>query len=474
MKAVVPDAPAGRRTAPAPAPSPVPTGPDPTGTAPTGVATPARTDPARTDPDRADPDRADLARTALDRAALDRAARRRDRRVYLHSHPVLFALLAATRRRPVVRLGRTVLVHDTGAYREALTRIPLDRTAPGTTGGAAARLTDGGLLFDQDGAEHRSARRALAGGLDSAAVQRLRPHWLAVLAERVPTIADGPIDLVRLAQELAGVTAAALTGSPAAPHALAGAAARAAEATARDHLPGPRPRRRTAQASAARAADLAALLPDPLDTMVAVATVNTTVAALPRAAAWCADAGLWPSVDAAAAPALAAELLRLTAPSPLLPRVAAEDAVLAGRRVRAGDRLILVARHAARAHRPEAAPGPGATQAVFGAGPHACPGAGLARVLLADLLLALAPYRPVVTRARADRRAALPGWAELTVRRTRTPTARADAAAPTATVTPATTTPAVTVPPGPAPPAPAPTCPHAAAAALHRGDPRCG
>ncbi|MED7950614.1 cytochrome P450 [Streptomyces sp. BE303] len=468
MNTVVPDAPAGRRTAPAPSPAPPPS------PAPTGAATPSRTAPDRTDPDRTDPDRTDP-----DRSALDRAARRRDRRVYLHSHPVLFALLAATRRRPVVRLGRTVLVHDTEAYREALTRIPLDRTAPGTTGGAAARLTDGGLLFDQDGAEHRSARRVLAAGLDSAAVRRLRPHWLAVLAERVPAIADGPIDLVRLAQELSGVTAAALTGSPAAPHALAGAAARAAEAAARDHLPGPRPRRRTARASAARAADLAALLPDPLDTMVAVATVNTTVAALPRAAAWCADAGLWPSVDAATAPALAAELLRLTAPSPLLPRVAAEDAVLAGRRVRAGDRLILVARHAARAHRPEAAPGPGATQAVFGAGPHACPGAGLARVLLADLLLALAPYRPVVTRARADRRAALPGWAELTVRRTRTPTARADTAradavAPTATVTPATTGPAVTVPPGPAPPAPAPTCPHAAAAALHRGDPRCG
>lgn len=40
-------------------------------------------------------------------------ARRLDRRVYLRSHPVLFTLLCATRRRPVVRLGRTVLVHGT-------------------------------------------------------------------------------------------------------------------------------------------------------------------------------------------------------------------------------------------------------------------------------------------------------------------------------------------------------------------------
>ncbi|MER5349687.1 cytochrome P450 [Kitasatospora sp. NPDC002551] len=347
-------------------------------------------------------------------------ARRRDRRVYSRSHPLLFALLAATRRRPVVRLGRTVLVHGAEAYREALTRIPLDRTAPGTTGGAAAELTAGGVLFDQEGTEHRGARRELALGLDAAAVDRLRPRWRAVLADRLPALTTGGLELVALSRELGGVTAAALTGAGGCPHALADAAGEAAAAAARDHLPGPRPRG-AARTAAARAADLAALLPDPRDAMLAVATVNTTVAALPRAAAWCADAGLWPSVDAAGAPALAAELLRLTAPSPLLPRVAAADAELAGRSVRKGDRLILVARHAAGAHRPAPSPGPAAAQAVFGAGPHACPGAGAARALLAELLLALAPYAPVVTGARADRRAALPGWAALTLRATRTP-----------------------------------------------------
>ncbi|MFF2951028.1 cytochrome P450 [Kitasatospora sp. NPDC057965] len=352
--------------------------------------------------------------------ALHPGARRRDRRVYLRSHPLLFALLAATRRRPVARLGRTVLVHGAEAYREALTRIPLDRTAPGTTGGAAAELAHGGVLFDQEGADHRSARRELAAALDASAVERLRPHWQAVLAARVPALVTGDLELVALARELAGVTAAGLTGASGCPHTLARAATEAAAATARDHLPGPRPRA-AARTAAVRAAELAALLPAPRDAMVAVAAVNTTVAALPRAAAWCADAGLWPSVDAAGAPALAAELLRLTAPSPLLPRVAAADAELAGRTVRGGDRLILVARHAAGAHRRGPSPGPAATQAVFGAGPHACPGAGVARALLADLLLALAPYAPVVTAARADRRAALPGWAVLTVRATRTP-----------------------------------------------------
>ncbi|MFF2039616.1 cytochrome P450 [Kitasatospora sp. NPDC058170] len=341
--------------------------------------------------------------------AASRTARRLDRRVYLRSHPVLFALLCATRRRPVVRLGRTVLVHGTDAYREVLTKVPLDRTAPGTTGGAAARLTDGGLLFDQDGSEHRAARRALAAELTTGALDRIRPHWQAVLAARVPALTEGELELVGLARELAGVTVASLTGSGHRPELLVRAAADAASAAVRDHLPGPR-RRPRADAAAA----LTALLPDPLDAMLAVAAVNTTVAALPRAAAWCAAAGLWPT--AATAPELAAELLRLTAPSPILPRVAAAGATVAGCPIAPGDRLVLVARHAAGAHRPGPATGPAATQAVFGAGPHACPGAGLARVQLADLLLALAPHRPVVRRARVDRRAALPGYAELTLR----------------------------------------------------------
>lgn len=359
-------------------------------------------------------------------AATSRRARRRDRNVYLRSHPALFALLCATRHRPVLRLGRTLLVHGTDAYHEALTRVPLHRTAPGTTGGAAARLTDGGLLFDQDGGDHRAARRALASDLDTAARARIRPLWHAVLAERVPQLGTGELELVDLVRELAGTTASALTGSSVPARQLAHAAAEAAAAAARDHLPGPRPgRTRTAAEAADAAARLTALLPDPRDAMVAVAAVNTTLAAVPRAVAWCADARLWTAVDAAGAPRLAAELLRLTAPSPLLPRAAAADATLAGHRVRRGDRLILVARHAAHAHHRSPAPNPGSTpdpattQAVFGAGPHACPGAGLARAQLADVLLALAPHRPVVTRARVDRRSALPGYAELTLRRGR-------------------------------------------------------
>jgi cytochrome P450 len=351
-------------------------------------------------------------------------ARRRDRRVYLAGHPVLFALLGLTRGRPTRRIGSTVLAHGRDACLAALTRLPLDRTAAGTTGAAAAALTDGGLLFDQHGDEHRQTRRSLADALGAAGVDRLRPVWMAVLDRRLaPLGAGGEVDVVPLAAELAGATAAALLGLDAdAADRVADAALRTGATAARAHLPGLG--RRRAERSAQDAADELSRLLDTgsgsgLAVMLAVAAVNTTVAALPRAAAWCADAGLWPAVETRP-DALVDELLRVLAPTPLLPRVAAADGDLGGCPVHAGDRLLLITRHAVDAHRRDPDPQCPAPQQVarlvFGAGPHACPGARLARAQLADLLTALAPYRPVVARARADRRAALPGWRSLTLR----------------------------------------------------------
>jgi cytochrome P450 len=351
-------------------------------------------------------------------------ARRRDRRVYLGSHPILFALLAVTRRAAALRIGGTVLVHRRDAYTAALTRLPLDRTADGTTGGAAGRLTGGELLFDQAGDAHRRTRRALGDTLGAAGVARLRPVWTAVLDRRLAGLAHGGhVDLVPVVAELAGASAAALLGLDVDAIRLADAACLAGSTAARADLPGPG-RWRARRRSAADVAKLDALVapdggPGGLATMLTVAAVNTTVAALPRAVAWCADARLWDAVPSRTG-SLADELLRVTAPAPLLPRVAAAAGELAGCPVRAGDRLLLVARHAVDAHRADPDPvcpaPPAVTQLVFGAGPHACPGARLARAQLADLLTALAPYRPVVVRARVDRRAALPGWRTLVVR----------------------------------------------------------
>jgi cytochrome P450 len=348
------------------------------------------------------------------------AARARDRRVYLLSHPLLFALLAATRRWPVRRLGGSLLVHGRDAFLTALTQVPLDRTADGTTGGAADRLAGSGALFDQHGEAHRQTRRDTADRLGAAGVARLRPIWTGLLAERLAGLAaGGTVDLVPLSAEIAGRTTAALLDLDVDAVELAAAAQRAGATAARAHLPG-LGRRRAGRAAEAAAEHLTALVTPAgagLAVMLAVAAVNTTVAALPRAAAWAADADLWAW---AGSPALTDELLRVTAPTPLLPRVAAADAEVGGCPVRAGDRLLLIARHAADAHRRDPDPANPAeartAQLVFGAGPHACPGARLARAQLTDLLAALAPHRPVVVRAVADRRSALPGWRSLVLR----------------------------------------------------------
>jgi cytochrome P450 len=365
-----------------------------------------------------------------------RRARRRDRRVYLVSHPVLFALLAASRGRTVTRLGGTVLIQGTEAFREALTRLPLDRTAQGTTGGLAHAVTEDGVLFDQDGPAHREVRRSLVADLSTAGVERLRPVWRAVLARRLAVLGvGGDVDMAQVSAELAGATVCAMLVLDADPIAVARAAGAVAAAATLEHLPGiHRPGANRALAAATdhlirllgtRRPDAAGMPDvDGMAVMLSIAAVNTTTAGIPRAVAWCADCRMWPDADSAERrEVLTGELLRVTAPTALLPRVAAGDGVVSGQRVRKGDRLILVARHAAGAHRagPDCdrpAP-PQVAQLVFGAGSHACPGAALARAQLCDTLQMLAPYRPVVVRARADRRSGLPGWGSLVIRAAR-------------------------------------------------------
>jgi len=350
-------------------------------------------------------------------------ARRRDRRVYLLGHPVLFALLAALRGKPVRRLGGTLLVNDREAYLAALTRIPLDRTAEGTTGGAVDRLAGAGGLFDQQGDDHRRTRRDVAERLGAAGVERLRPVWKRLLEDRLAPLAEGgTVDLVPLAAEIAGTTAAALLDLDVDPVELAAAAQETGATAARAHLPGFGGRRAESRAAAAakRLIELVGPADPGLAASLAVAAVNTTVAALPRAAAWVCDDRLWAYASEVF---LVDELLRVTSPTPLLPRVAAAGGAIApGCPVRRGDRMLLIVRHAVDAHRRDPDPTNPAparqSQLVFGAGTHACPGARLARRQLADLLTALAPHRPVVVRARVDRRSALPGWRSLIIRGT--------------------------------------------------------
>jgi cytochrome P450 len=344
-------------------------------------------------------------------------ARGRDRRVYTAGHPVLLGLLTATRRLPVVRVGRTVLVHGTDAFRDVLLHVPLDRLAPGTTGGAARALDAADVLFDQSGVDHRAARRALAADLGSAGVHRLRPTWTPLLDAAASAVGAGErVDVVALARRLAGTTAAAPARRRRRPDALADVALAAAAAAVGSHLPSaragtdPRVALDGSSRSSARPRHDGRL-----------ATVSTTVAAVPRASPGQPMRGCGlPPPTRSCAPPWSPSCCASWPPAPSCRVRRPRTRTSADRRVRRGDRLVLVARSAARSvvDPDPTAPQPAAVQSlVFGAGPHACPGAALARAQLADVLAAFAPYAPHVVRAEPDRTAALPAWAVLEVAR---------------------------------------------------------
>ncbi|NDU72835.1 cytochrome P450 [Actinomadura sp. DSM 109109] len=115
------------------------------------------------------------------------------------------------------------------------------------------------------------------------------------------------------------------------------------------------------------------------------------------------------------------EGLRVAAPAPVIGRHVQRDATVGGRRLRAGDRVLLLTYRATsdagpfdvrRAYVPET------RQLWFGGGRHLCLGAAVARVqverMLGTLLGAGRPYR-VVSR-RPARRVLVPSYAELRVR----------------------------------------------------------
>jgi len=116
------------------------------------------------------------------------------------------------------------------------------------------------------------------------------------------------------------------------------------------------------------------------------------------------------------------EGLRVTSPASVIGRGVAADVDLAGRRLRAGERVMILTWAANVASGPFRADRPyvrETRQLWFGAGRHLCLGAALARAEIAALLHTLyddgAPLR-VVSR-RASRRVLVPGYDELVVAR---------------------------------------------------------
>lgn len=162
-----------------------------------------------------------------------------------------------------------------------------------------------------------------------------------------------------------------------------------------------------------------------LTTLMAIAGTETGASSLARTVALLHDTGQQHRLlaDPALLPGAVREGLRVTTPAPVIGRHVARDVELAGRRLRAGDRIMLLTYVAnngagpfdiAREYVPET------RQLWFGAGRHLCLGAAVARAQLARLLETLTsagrPWR-VVSR-RAARRVLVPAYAALEVTHT--------------------------------------------------------
>jgi cytochrome P450 len=172
----------------------------------------------------------------------------------------------------------------------------------------------------------------------------------------------------------------------------------------------------------ARGAGLGPDLARGLVTLVAIAGTETGASSLSRTVAVLHDTGQQHRLLAEPSLVTAAvrEGLRVTTPAPVIGRHVARDAEVAGRRLAAGDRVLMltyVADNGAGPFDVSRAYVPETRQLWFGAGRHLCLGAALARTQLGRLLEALiATGRPwrVVAR-RPARRVLVPTYAELRV-----------------------------------------------------------
>lgn len=161
-----------------------------------------------------------------------------------------------------------------------------------------------------------------------------------------------------------------------------------------------------------------------LATLLMVAGTETAASAMARTAALLADSGEQHRLLAAPGHREDAvrEALRVTSPAPLIGRSVLADFELAGRRLRAGDRVMVLtwtANNLAGPYRIDRPYLPQNRQLWFGAGRHLCLGGPLARAELTAIVdLLLGDGRPfeIVSR-RYGRRVLIPAYESLVVRK---------------------------------------------------------
>lgn len=376
-----------------------------------------------------------------------------EQRVQLAAHPVAYPLLrAASRMGPVIRLPRVGVLVST---KELARTVLMDsetftKTGPGSPADLWTPVVGPTALLNMEGAAHLELRRKLGPLFSPTAVTTLCAGLgPSVLAEPLTGLSGfEALDLVRLAGSIAGAAICTLVGLPADPQLFERSLAAASGITADIRLG--RRGLTSAQESAARTA--LAGLTDPareawrsgdgrtvpgrmrelgLTEQEAIGAVaafvlvgtETLISFLPRLVALLIDAGWWSRLlaDPALRPAVIAEALRFTVPSPVMLRSVARPGRVGRVAVTPGDRVVIATALAARVQRhfdPSTTAAADLRQLWFGAGSHFCLGMPLAMAqinLMLDALLAVGELQ--VIRRKVQRHQLIPSYRSLVVAR---------------------------------------------------------
>jgi cytochrome P450 len=385
-------------------------------------------------------------------------------RVWLAADPAFFALLRLTGRFSVVRLGGLgVLVNDARVGRAILLDPARFRTVgPGTHGELIDEVMGPRGLLNMDGAEHEALRRTLAGLFAAGPSARLAQATAAgPIAEAAARLAAGEdVDLARLIRVITGRTSYALLGAPDPADGddgylrtyRLGEELLAMTTDAARHGVRPDRKRRAlelveALAAGARAgwdsggdsalARLRALGLDyeeakALVVVIILAGTETVSSGLPRSIALLVDSDAWariPRDDPRALDAAIEACLRLVTPSPMIVRSCVEACDVQGHRFRPGQRILLSVYGMTRT--PALFPGRDPEALAigeplhrdlrhlwFGAGPHFCIGALLAKSQLRAMFAMLRGQGDLrIVRRSPARHVLFPSYASLVVRR---------------------------------------------------------
>jgi cytochrome P450 len=390
-------------------------------------------------------------------------ARWHDRRLYLASHPWLFLCLKLSARRgPVCTIpGIGHVVSDPVLAREVLSSVDhFAKTGPGALSDALTGVMGPRALVNMDGEPHRELRARLRGLFTPRYVAELVPRLFEQpLAQACARLQAGrDVDLVRLAQVLAGRVACTIVGIDAPDdqndetclalyrkglefasvvslgmRQLSPAAAAVTQARLQALTDGARAAYQRGDERSVpgrlRAAGIDFEDSRGVIGLLLLAGTETTASALPRIVALLVDTGQWAALraDRALLSRAVDEGLRATGPLAVVTRNVAESTTLGGRRLKKGTRVIVCVANVLKSPRAVADPlnfdiaraQPSQLMNLwFGHGPHFCLGAALAHCEIEAALTALLDGGDLeIARRRYSHRALFPAYATLEVRR---------------------------------------------------------